>query len=568
MTRRSRSVLISLAAVALVGSALSGGSSAASSPTTTAGAAGANPPSHVLIVLFDQMLPKYANQFNMPNFRMLRDSGTNFNQAYLGYMGSETVIAHNVLMSGENPKNMGWVDEAYRDREGLLGPDTNQMYTTGELTYDQFGSLIQNKGYPKLADYLQQAQPGKKFIVVGQKAYAVDSAAAESVYDTSDADISVRFSGRSSSSPVGGSADAACNTTLGGRYRGPDGVNVPTYIKDPFCGRYYVNSANPYGTNLAFPSWIYPLDGNRFVPGYDNAHLGGDRWVADAAMDMMENEDWSGMFVTMGGIDKAGHMWGADSDVQSPPGSPDYQTHVQFNAEYADQQLGRMLDKLDDLGQLDDTLVVLTADHGATFGTQYYGKKSPGASATSDTNWYYGPTSKPTPYNDPSPAIQPLVATGNVAFSYQSTSIQTWLKDASPPKRSQALKAMKGLPGVIATYWRDGDRYVLKATNKMTKSDKQWWQQTAQSIVDNMADVNGPDIVGLLANEVSYGAYGDHGGASEPVQRVPMVFWTSSMTAGNNTGATFKTPDVMPTILRTLGIPQTYPTDGKARPLN
>ena len=44
---------------------------------------------------------------------------------------------------------------------------------------------------------------------------------------------------------------------------------------------------------------------------------------------MMQNEDWSGMFVTMGGIDKAGHMWGANSDVQSPPGSLDYQTHVQ-----------------------------------------------------------------------------------------------------------------------------------------------------------------------------------------------------------------------------------------------
>ena len=82
-----------------------------------------------------------------------------------------------------------------------------------------------------------------------------------------------------------------------------------------------------------------------------------------------------------------------------------------------------------------------------------------------------------------------------------------------------------------------------------------------------MADVNGPDIVGLLANEVSYGAFGDHGGASEPVQRVPMVFWTSSMSRPNNTTATFKTPDVMPTILRAMGIEQTYPTDGRARSL-
>jgi hypothetical protein len=569
MTRRSRPALIALASSAILFvSVMSGGSSSASSPPPAGrGETGAHPPSHVLIVLFDQMLSKYADQFNMPNFRMLRDSGTNFTNAYLGYMGSETVIAHNVLMSGQNPKHMGWVDEAYRDRAGLLSADTNQMWTSGELTYDQFGTLIQNKGYPKLADYLQVAQPGKKFIVVGEKAYAVDSAAAESAFDTSDADISVRFSGRSSSSPVAGSPDQACNTLLGGRYRGPDGVNVPSYIKDPFCGRYYVNSADPHGTNVAFPSWIYPLDGNRFVPGNDPDHLGGDTWVADAAMAMMENEDWSGMFVTMGGIDKAGHMWGADSDVQSAPGSPDYQTHVQFNAENADAQLGLMLDKLDELGTLDDTLVVLTADHGATFGTQYYGKTAPGVSTTSDTNWYYGPTSKPTVYNDPSPAIQPLVATGNVAFSYQSTSIQTWLLDASPQKRLEALNVMRTLPGVIATYWRNGGRYVLKATNPMTPSDRRWWKATAQGIVNNMADVNGPDIVGLLANEVSYGAYGDHGGASEPVQRVPMVFWSASMSLPHSTGATFKTPDVMPTILRALHILQTYPTDGRARSL-
>ena len=274
----------------------------------------------------------------------LRDSGTYFNDAYLGYMGSETVIAHNVLMSGQQPKNMGWVDEAYRDHNGLLSTTKDQMWVTGELSYDQFGTLVQNKGYPKLADYLQQAQPGKKFIVVGEKSYAVESAAAKSAFDTSDADIAVRMSSRSSDNPTD-----PCQIALGGRYRYPYGVNVPSYLTSPSCGRYYVNSSssNTYGTDLAFPSWIYPLDGNRYVPGYDPNHLGGDTWVADAAMDMMQNEDWSGMFVTMGGIDKAGHMWGANSDVQSAPGSVDYQTHVQAQAENADVQLGRMLDKLE-----------------------------------------------------------------------------------------------------------------------------------------------------------------------------------------------------------------------------
>ena len=64
-------------------------------------------PNRVLIVLFDQMVPKYADQFNMPNFRALRGQGTYFKNAYLGYMASETVISHNVIVSGQLPATPG-----------------------------------------------------------------------------------------------------------------------------------------------------------------------------------------------------------------------------------------------------------------------------------------------------------------------------------------------------------------------------------------------------------------------------------------------------------------------------
>jgi len=71
---------------------------------------------------------------------------------------------------------------------------------------------------------------------------------------------------------------------------------------------------------------------------------------------------------------------------------------------------------------------------------------------------------------------------------------------------------------------------------------------------------------GLLHDRTSYGVYGDHGGAQESVQRVPMVFWTPGMTA-NTTSESFRTPDVMPTILAAMGISQTSPTDGRAHSL-
>ena len=39
-------------------------------------------------------------------------------------------------------------------------------------------------------------------------------------------------------------------------------------------------------------------------------HESGDMWVADAAIDIMDHENWSGLWVTFSAIDKIGHMWG------------------------------------------------------------------------------------------------------------------------------------------------------------------------------------------------------------------------------------------------------------------
>ena len=556
-------------------------------------------PKRVLIVLFDQMRPEYADRFGMKNFKMLRKEGTNFDKAYLGYMGSETVISHNVIVSGQLPKHQGWVDEGYRDANNVLSLGAGAMHITGDLSYSDFRKLITAEnggaGYPKLADYLR-ATFGKKFITVGEKSYAVETAAATVATQASYADggdIAVRMSSRKSDS-------ATCKATLGGAYRYPaKGVNVPEYLSGPknldgtftACNRFFVNAdkgdkpgfeANHYGTRDAFPSFLYPEEANRFVPGTDPAHLGGDTWVADAAMAMMENErdssgdaTWAGMFVTLGAIDKTGHMWGADQDTDGHDCSTGAgQVHVDCAAKNADAQLGRMLDKLKELGELDDTLIVLTADHGATHGASFYGKST---LLAGDTNWYYDPLNASFDggapsgsfYNDPSTEIAKLGTAlgGNLQFSYQSTSIQAWLTNHENADKQAAVGPMSEAGGVIATYWRDGDHYVLGATNPMTKSEEKWWKKNGQSIIDGMAADNGPDVVGLLHDDTGYGAYGDHGGATEEVQRVPVIFWTPGDKHGNKTGEDFQTPDIMPTILRELGIPLTQSVDGRAHKL-
>ena len=225
--RRQLTVLATLALLAVSSFGAAGATRAAGPPVNPA-----PPPTRVLIVLFDQMVPAYADKFDMPNFRRIRDAGTEFKQAYLGYMASETVIAHNVITSGQSPRHMGWVDEAYRDSANLFGKGVDAMHITGDLSLTDFGTLVDHEGYPKLADYLHTAYPGTKFITVGEKSYAVESATA------SHGDIAVRLSSRRTdvSAATGCPNLSVDGAGTNGQFREPTGKNVPSYLTTPGKG--------------------------------------------------------------------------------------------------------------------------------------------------------------------------------------------------------------------------------------------------------------------------------------------------------------------------------------------
>jgi hypothetical protein len=528
-------------------------------------------PKRVMIVVMDQMHPDYAKKYNMTNVLWLENHGAFFKNAYVGDMASETVVSHNVMVSGLLPKDMGWSDEALRDTGNVLGPSygvgADGIYITGDLTYDDFVSLVTAGDYPKLGTYLQAASPDSVVACVGEKSYQVRSMLAGTSPGDANA-IGVFLGGRITptvTDPL---------FFLSGKYRGPDGINVPDYItNDPF-GRFYVNSdsGNDYATLTTPPAWIYPEDGDRMLPGTIEGHLGGDNWVADATIKIMQNENWSGLFVNLGGIDKVGHMWGGgEADTIARYGwdanSFYAQAHMPFIAKNADVQLGRIIGALKAAGQFKDTLIVLVADHGSTYARHFYGRNEQNAG---DYNWYYGSSVTDGDYyltSPPPPGIQKLVDTGNVAFSYQSTAIETWLKDFSLEQKKAAAVVMRGLKGVIATYYKDeaGDKYVLDKAmvSKMTPAEYAWWKLHGQELVNTMAWSGSADVVALLKNQTSYGAIGDHGGAQKDVQRIPMVFYNPSLAHAVRTQPA-RLVDIMPTALRALGIAPTKAMDGRA----
>ena len=407
-------------------------------------------------------------------------------------------------------------------------------------------ALQHHAGYPKLADYLHMSQPGSTVATVSPKSYAAWGMGG------SGSDIIVTFSSRN--------YDCDGDMTPDLTWRGPDGVNVPTYLRSPECGRFYVESSSSiqYDTDRS-PAWMYPLDGNRYTVGRDPQHEGGDVWAADAALKIMRNEsDWSGMFLSLPGLDKATHMWGGIDD----PGGPAPMTHMRRAAAVADEQVGRVMGYLRRSGQLDDTVVVLTADHGQQPSRHFHGVDAAGQG---DYNWYYG-NSANGDYDDPSPAIQPLIDTGNIDITFQDGAIRTWLDDRSDEATAETAEVMADLPGVTAVWDREG-RHYEKVSHLgragMGDAEWAWFKARAQTLVDTEAAAYGPDLIATLRDNTSYGVAGDHGGINRHVQRIPIVFAGAGTTPADS-NAPIRSVDIMPTVLDMMGIGVIRPMDGRA----
>jgi hypothetical protein len=525
-------------------------------------------PSHVVIIVLDQARPDTITRYGMKNVQKLQARGKNFPNAIVGHMAAETVISHNVLTSGLFPKHMGWTTEVYRDVGNVLGGGEGAFYVTSSMSCSQFRTLIQHGGYNKLQDYLDTRFPTGDFASISQKRTSACTSGWTQSMDAGDIIFQIRGSG----SPM------SCDGRSG--WRQPEYVGPAGFFDLSTCSRWFTwQAAGAYGTGGLSPANIYPLDGDRFVPGRDPAHIGGDNWSADAAIRVIENNpNWRGMMVSLGGIDKLGHMWGPEDQGEpgAAPGSDAELRHLPFIAKNADLQVGRIVDALKRRGLRKDTLIVITADHAAQTGTpgsSFFGELAPGVTnpqctprtpppagrstgIRSDCNWYLG-TDADEYYDDPSPAVEALetALAGNLAFSYQDTHVGAWLKDNSLAKKQQAADAVLDMPDVIASYHLNAaqDAYVLFGTNPMSAADQSWFNSHAQALVDTMAAPNGPDVLGLVATNVTYGVVGDHGGFNRLVQDVPMVFSGPGVNP-KDSDIELRHVDVVPTILQAMGI--------------
>ena len=482
-------------------------------------------PDHLVFMVFDQMRPDYVDRFGLENFKRLRASSRHYPDAYVGHLASQTVVAHVVMPTGLPPRALPWVDEAFVDEAGTLGKP-GAAYKTGELSRDQGWALLQK--IPR-----EQFLPARLLDALGEKVGGV--------FAVGEKDYAANFFGGPHASSI---------VTLGRPLKdstqcAPAGVNVPAYIaSNP---RFTVDCAPTYGTDF---STIYRIDGNRYVPGKDPAHLGGDIWTADAAIEIMKRDRWSGLFLTFGGIDKIAHMLGEQDGhgLQSVPS----EYRLADMLRIADEQLGRLLAALDAQGLSGRTLIVVTSDHGGQKDDVYMGNNG------SQSCCPFEPSNAP-----PTPpywvAHLNALASGKLKTAYTSTILDLWLADRSAATEQVVTLGMKDIPGITEIYARRQSggtyRYEQVHANFASTSAKfqAWAKRHSAELMATMAGPAGPDLVGLLADGYGFGRIGDHGGAQELVQRIPLF-----IRVPGEAPATRKEPlrqmDLAPEITKILGL--------------
>jgi arylsulfatase A-like enzyme len=83
--------------------------------------------------------------------------------------------------------------------------------------------------------------------------------------------------------------------------------------------------------------------------------------------------------------------------------------------------------------------------------------------------------------------------------------------------------------------------------------EKIWFLLHGDELVDTMAEPTGPDVVGLLKTDVTYGVMGDHGGHNRLIQNIPMVFYGPGVSS-KDSRRELRLVDVVPTVLKAMGI--------------
>jgi arylsulfatase A-like enzyme len=398
--------------------------------------------------------------------------GVSYSQAWVGQLRNNTPPGHTSIATGSFPKNDGILSFAWRDPVINQGgyPTSWEKVTAGVMT-----RLIKESGATSIGTLYKKSHLKAKVVAIScDKFYAAAGLGAES------ADY-ILFN--------------AAHTSKDYLY--PGGVN------DHLAPDYIMNAPELYRTKENY--WD------------------GDTWAIDLAIKVFERERPEIMLINLPYTDEAGHATGGIT-------APEFMGQVVSNVDY---QIGRLINAYMKAGIYDETLFVITSDHGMT----------------------------PTSRNISQATINSIIMQSGTQGTEQN---EFYLNDPSKSADVAENIAKASIPGIYGAYYRkknsDGT-YVYLPSPTTTKNITEELNKSYLYLTSTYASEKSPDVLLVIAEnwrqdyKVSGTTFkGSHDTVTWLNQHIPLIISGPGVKRGIVLDSPARLVDIAPTILALMGI--------------
>lgn len=428
------------------------------------------PPYFVLVVM-DAFRADYRDLAPMPNLEWLMSVGTTYDRAWVGQLESYTPTSHATLSTGAIPAHSGVIGFSWRD------PKTGKEVLTGwyqDVIAGRLEKQLADHGVNSIPKALKKSDPTARVVAVsGEKYYAADA--------------------------MGG---PAADYIIYGHPQGKQIITkgIPHHVPPhSFLKK----------SSLTRP---WPLRYNQF-----------DEFAMTMALESLRSFDPRALMINLPGPDIYGHKVGG-------PASPQVMTRLVAGC---DQQLGRLIRAYRDRGILDQTIFVVTADHGMVKNTYQIDDN--------DIKWWV------------------RHAGGDYLFHTGGNSAFIWLRNPQLASHvaQELVNTFEHAP--LAHFQKiESGKYVYHPITRTGWTLNPAFENAQQYLLSTFAGPLAPDIsLTFEENTITRlypSAHGEHGGTTWGAQQVPLVVAGPGVRRGVHSDFPARLVDVAPTVLTLLGI--------------
>lgn len=442
-------------------------------------------PSHapyVIILVMDAFRADYQDLAPMPNLEWLMSRGTHYTNAWVGHLETYTPTSHATISTGAHPNHSGVIGFSWRDPK--TGQEDYTAWWQGVMSGRLEAQLTQH-GVNSIPLAMKRQDPHARIVALSsEKYYAADA--------------------------LGGSA-------------------ADYIIFGQPMGKRIVTRGIPH--HLPPQSFLKKSDLSRAWPlSYGQF----DEMAMTMALESLRSFDPRLLMINLPGVDIYGHRVGG-------PASPDVMRRL---ASAADTQIGRLIAELRRRGILDQTIFVVTGDHGMVGNTFQL---------------------------DDSVLKQAIrAAGGDYLFHVGGNSAYIWLKNpqASGSVAQKMVDAFPTLPlyrstdaqSVAFAHYQtiEGGKYVYHPVVPTGTDVDPGLEKAYQYLLHTMAGPLAPDIaLWFEENTITShnpNVHGEHGGATWGAQQIPLVVSGPGVRGGVESSFPARLMDIAPTVLTLLGV--------------